>query len=196
MNACCGEFVSLEPTGESGPRVELYLGNVFDEGHLEALIDRVGRPGPTVIVRPGRTTGEESGLETWGPEGRRRFSAAWSRLEKAAAGGKRDLWLWARRGEAISDVPSALGFLRGDERRRLLLDPVGMLTGEMILRANEHLERVREVFAEHPQVCGVVVADITRAGVDAVEGVLGEDLLAWMVAPFAGRAALLRMTAH
>lgn len=196
------ELESREPQlvpiwGTSGviPALVLFCGNVFDKGHLETLVAEVGRPGPPVIVRPGRAIADEFGFETWGPEGRRRFAGTWSMLEEAAESGGRELWLWARRGEAISDVPSALGFLRGSERRRLLLDPVGMLTSEMIPRAREHLERSREAFAEHPQVSGVVVTDITRTGEDVPEGVLGAELLEWMVAPFVGRTVLVRLTA-
>jgi hypothetical protein len=59
--------------------------------------------------------------------------------------------------DAVSDVPSTLGFLRARPPWRLVLNPAAMLAPSMLPRAEEHLERIADVLAGHPRLAGVIV---------------------------------------
>ncbi|MDX9910845.1 MAG: hypothetical protein RBS39_03335 [Phycisphaerales bacterium] len=57
---------------------------------------------------------------------------------------------------AISDVPGVLDLARRHEHARVLLDPLAMLTDDMLPRAADHLRRILSDLATLPTILAVV----------------------------------------
>lgn len=94
---------------------------------------------------------------SWLPVARAAGNEAADFLDRLAKrlGHRPTIWPHAR--DVISDPPSLLQFLRARPAWRFLVDPGAMLSGEMLPRAIEHLERYLEVFPGHPQAGPVVL---------------------------------------
>ena len=78
-------------------------------------------------------------------------------LERMAHG--RKLVLWPRATDAVSDVPSILTFLRGHPGWEFMLDPMALMTEEMLPRRMEHAMRMLEALGAHPALAGLVVPE-------------------------------------
>lgn len=97
-------------------------------------------------------TGDEG---MWMPGPRAAFQELAANFEARHAG--RGVAVWPRAGSALSDVPSTNAFMRGHESWGLVLEPAGLLTEEMVSRAEEHLERIVVSLAAHERLVGVVL---------------------------------------
>jgi hypothetical protein len=125
-----------------------------------------------LVVRAGGGGGDEQELWRLRSGGRRaELEAAIDRALNLAGGGT--LCLRPSADDALSDVPTCLGVLRGwvDRGVELLHDPAAFLTERMRRHAADHIRRSTEAFAafDHGHaVRGVVVGD--EPELDAVWG--------------------------
>lgn len=124
-----------------------------------------------MIVRAGRmgvgSAGDESSEPaaawgSWSPRGQAAFESEIDRLTGLIAGLGVELVLWPRIGDALSDIPSCLSFLRRHESGpfRLMIEPAALLDESMLLRAAEHLERIIDSFAEHSGVAATMMSNV------------------------------------
>lgn len=112
--------------------------------------------GPGVLfVRSGWAGAD--GPPAWMPGQRARAMMGLEALERMAHG--RKLVLWPRATDAVSDVPSILTFLRGHPGWEFMLDPMALMTEEMLPRRMEHAMRMLEALGAHPALAGIVVPE-------------------------------------
>jgi hypothetical protein len=85
-------------------------------------------------------------------------------VEGAASQARIELCIWPTAHGVISDGPSLLSFLKSAVERgstwRFLLDPVSMLTREMLTSAEDHVERVFQTLSMYKAPWGVVLASV------------------------------------
>lgn len=104
-----------------------------------------------------RAMGARSERPAWMASEAGVFDEAVERLGEAARGRGVEVWWRPTREDVLSDVPSTLSFFRKHAGFGLVLDPGAMLTAEMMLRVEEHVERVLEVLGGHEALRLVVV---------------------------------------
>lgn len=124
---------------------------------------------------------EELGVvdpRTWGQEGWDRLRGAIEEYMGRFAG---EVLVRPRARGVLSDAPSCLRFLEwsATQARRpgLLLDPVGMLTGDMVARAEDHVGRLLGMVAGRPGIAGVVVSNVTEEHGEAVRAALHRGVI-------------------
>lgn len=119
-----------------------------------------------VVLRSGRLPGDDSGLAGswagWSPRGKAAFESEIDRLAPVVARLEFELILWPSAGDALSDIPSCLSFLRRYESGpfRLLIEPAALLAESMLPRAAEHLERIVDSLADHPGVAASMASNV------------------------------------
>lgn len=97
-------------------------------------------------------------LARWGPAGRRELEAACDRLEIALRDLGMQLLLRTGASALLSDVPGVLSLLRARSERGVgvCIDPVAMLTGDMLSQAEDHLGRMITGTLGMPGTGGVI----------------------------------------
>lgn len=139
-------------------------------------------------------------FNVWSPAGwqalRDGVAAAADSLRKHDA----TLCLRPHSGCVLSDPQGCLNFLRDDppERVEILLDPVAMLTPDMLDKAEDHLGRAFEALGDQARVAGCVLAAAAEADGRVVHRPLAEHpgfaaLITglWKSSPLAGRPLLV-----
>lgn len=102
-------------------------------------------PSGTIVLRTGWADSPEP---LWLPRYRECFERFVESVE-ASAISARVVW-WPLATDVISDAPSLLTFLRANPVRRFLFDPQGLLTREMLPKAEDHLARLEVALSTHP----------------------------------------------
>lgn len=85
------------------------------------------------------------------------------------AGSILNVWFWSRAGHVLSDLPSCLKFMRdcgewegqSSVRFGIVLDPVGMLTAEMLPKAEDFVARIIEGAAGQDRVGALAVCNVS-----------------------------------
>lgn len=129
------------------------------------------------------TRAMRASLRTWNSGGDE-FRAMCDAAERAISPGGL-IALRPRVGHALSDVPTCVRFLR--ERAggpwRLLLDPVGMLSREMLADAEDHVRRIVDALGSHVGVWAMLLTNVEPGDEDlpraceAHRGVIGAEVL-------------------
>jgi hypothetical protein len=129
----------------------------------------------TLVLRP--SGGGD--VPAWLPGPRAEFHTSVLALEQAAP--RATLCIWPAARAAVSDVPSLRAFLNAAlERARpwlFLLDPVSMLTPEMLGNAEDHLIRIFEALAAHEARWATLLCDGVVEGEDVRPVPLGSGTL-------------------
>ncbi len=141
--------------------------NLLDARAMQAFSGGLGESAPVVVCRSG-WTGEG---RSWMPAARGELARAMATLVPEIGRHERELWLWPGAAHVLSDAPSAMSFVRDLDEARVgvLFDPASLLTREMLAHAEEHLERLFELFAGCESVRATLLANIEPEG--GVEGV-------------------------
>lgn len=111
------------------------------------------------------------------PAARERFAASIATLEAVPG----EYWLWPSADGVLSDVPSTGSFFRSREggKLRLFLDPVSMLTRDMLPKAEDHLTRIFSALAG--LAAAILLANVEPLG--SVEGVQLSPLTRGVLSP-------------
>lgn len=148
-------------------------------------------PGRTLLwsgwFEPDQSDGDLPSPLTWSP-------AAWTRLTTfcaAVAESRSDarVCFVPRSGHILSDLPSCQRFLGGRagwtgahaDRFELLLDPIGMLSLDMLVHAPEHLERIVLGLGGLAGVAGIFLSNVAPVSLERRpihDGVLSAPFLA------------------
>lgn len=115
--------------------------------------------------------GTEDG-PVWLPAPRAAFARACDALAHES-----DAWIWPTQQCPVSDVPSLRSFLEARPAWRFLLDPVGMLTPEMLPRADDHLMRIFLALGGRRELGAVLICDARVDDGQLVRVPLGEGCL-------------------
>jgi len=147
----------LNPNYDSSARSSV-RGELLGKGFVRRVV-RVA-PGTEEIdasdVLVGGFTGETPG---WMPSARAEFLGF---LDQLGSMGER--WIWPMAGEAIADAPSVLSFLRSRNNWRFVLCVADLLVPSLESRMDDHVRRLLEALAGHPQLGLVLVSSYTRLG--------------------------------
>lgn len=154
------------PAPSSPPRGVVHRLGDFPDGPLWLLrpgLEDSPPPGLSGLVVLAPVIEDHASPSAWLPAGRRRFehwAAAWT----AAAGPTLTPCLWPDSHMPVGDIPSLAAFLRTHARAgagswRFLFDPMALLTPAMGPNAQDHLARIFQHFAPHPDAIGIVLAD-------------------------------------
>jgi hypothetical protein len=123
-----------------------------------------------------------SDAPAWLPGPRSEFLAYCEQVEKRFSN---PLCLWPTAAGAVSDTPSLRSFLAGGEQRNrawsFLFDPISLLTPAMLAKAEDHLTRLFETFADHPARYAILLADAAVVGEQVVPVPLGSGLITPLV---------------
>jgi|GEM_PF-1294897 len=65
--------------------------------------------------------------------------------------------IWPRLGDVIADAPSLLTFIRNAPAWRFVVEPIALLTPEMLMHAPEHLLRFADLLFGHHACAGIVI---------------------------------------
>ena len=118
----------------------------------------------------------------WMPTGRTAGDEGIARLADRAHAAGCELWVRPHARHTLSDIPSCRTAMNawaeaGGISPRLLLDPAALLTGETIIAAEEHLERIFFALASHDRAAAIILSGVERAPSDPAAAVpvpLGE----------------------
>ncbi|HRJ50669.1 MAG: hypothetical protein HUU18_04645 [Phycisphaerales bacterium] len=108
----------------------------------------------------------------WLPAPRAAFARACDALAHEAVA-----WIWPTQQSPISDVPSLRSFLDARPNWRFLLDPVAMLTPEMLPRADDYLMRIFMAMGGRRELGAVLICDARVDDGQLVRVPLGEGCL-------------------
>lgn len=99
----------------------------------------------------------------WMGEGRRRLDEvlAWLAPEVSPRGSRIALRTHAR--QVLGDPHACAAFLNDHPEIDLALDPVSMLTADMLVCADDHLGRIADQLFTHPRVAMVLLHNLRRA---------------------------------
>lgn len=141
----------------SGVRGEL-LGKGFVRNVVRAPSSAQELPLGDVII--GGIAGEVPG---WMPSARAEFLGLSDRF-----GNSGERWIWPMAGEAVADAPSVLSFLRARSNWKFVLCVADMLVPELEVRMDDHVRRLLEALAGHPQLGLVLVTSYEPRGESGV----------------------------
>ncbi|MBL0869919.1 MAG: hypothetical protein IBJ18_05005 [Phycisphaerales bacterium] len=150
-----------------------FVGGPGGAGVREVLKDpSVGEP---VACWSGSVEAEEGlftpSIRTWGPAGQAAFEAAALVFQKIGA--ERSVWLRTHARHVLCDsVRCERVFAKhATERLKLLADPAGLFTRQMVGKAEDHLQRTMESFARQWSSTNQIAAVVLTGLVDPSGGV-------------------------
>lgn len=146
-------------------------------------LDALPRTAPRLILRSIASSAEPRGddddarlsFDAWGPAGRAGLDRGCERLRDLAERAGVVVCLRPDARGALSDIPSCVAFLKrwSGTPLALLLDPLDLLTLEMLPRAPEHLERIgasligapglSAIFIRRPETTSTIPSQAIRA---------------------------------
>ena len=124
-------------------------------------------------------------IRTWGPAGQAALESAALMFQKIGA--ERSVWLRTHARHVLCDsVRCERVFAKhATERLKLLADPAGVLTGQMVEKAEDHLQRTMESFARQwsstNQIAAVVLTGLAKppgGSVDPMQTDMGDPMRA------------------
>jgi len=103
----------------------------------------------------------QASIQTWTGQGWEALRSACDQLEPELDERGMSVLFRPHAAHVLSDPRSCLTFLQQRESRAfaLLLDPVSLLTPEMLPDAEDHLDRIAQTLLAHPQVPAVILSD-------------------------------------
>lgn len=184
--------IKINSVADRVPWAMVACRSVLGLGPLSPVAETAGHGCRRVVARSGRLVEDDSGRSgswgSWSPRGKAAFESEVDRLAPVLSGLGIEMALWPNVGEALSDVPSCLSFLRRYESGpyKLLIEPAALLAESMVPRAGEHMERILDSLAEHPGVAAMLVSNVEFSGgspacVSLVGGLIPRGLIDLMV---------------
>ncbi|MFI4897013.1 MAG: hypothetical protein ACIARR_04225 [Phycisphaerales bacterium JB059] len=172
--------------GRAGVILDLDSGEPFAEWRADNPIDAPPVPSPQPAAPrlapwSGWIIGDDDrpSPHTWTPEGWKALDR-WldDTLPRLDASGHA-LLLRPDAGHILSDARSCLSILqqRQTPNLRLLLDPVAMLTPDMLPDAEDHLRRFLDALLHHPATAAVILTDATPERDRLTPRALGDGVL-------------------